>query len=160
LINPDWTLVGLLGPKKNLPDKRPDGHAIFDYSQRLTAELIAYAWQSKYNMILDFAIPPSDLLKRLRQQGYIINIIVMQTPARLARKREVHRDLNQLNWGRPGLRSAAQQATADEIKHTAPSIVDAFADYTVYCNNTQSVMQCSDGTRVRPARTGPRTTLR
>ena len=101
MINPDLVMIDMLAPETVLPDG-PKGKPYFDYSQQLTGEMLAHAWQNKYPLLLDVSIPPTEVLDRLRQQGYQINLVKLRTPEPLARKREVHRDINVLKWGRVG----------------------------------------------------------
>lgn len=98
-INPDSTLIALNGGRKKLPDDAPE---IFDMSQKLTERIVDHAVSSKFNVCLDTSIPSNGLLSNMKNKGYDITFVVMTTPAELARKREVNRDLTQLNWGRAG----------------------------------------------------------
>lgn len=98
-VNPDSTLMALNGGRRKLPDDNPE---IFSDSQFLTEQILEHCITSKFNLCLDTSIPSSTLLSKMKRQGYEITFVVMTTPAELARKREVHRDLTQLHWGRAG----------------------------------------------------------
>ena len=101
MINPDLVMIDLLAPETKLPDG-PRGKPYFSYSQQLTAEMLAHAWQHRYSMLLDLSLPPLDVLRKMRRQGYAIHLMALRTPERTARKREIHRDINKLRWGRVG----------------------------------------------------------
>ena len=98
-INPDSTLIALNGGRKKLPDDQPD---IFANSQALTEQILEHAVANRFNICLDTSIPSGTVLTQLKALGYKITFVVMSTPAELARKREVFRDLTQLKWGRAG----------------------------------------------------------
>lgn len=98
-INPDSTLMALNGGRKKLPDDNP---GVFADSQFLTEQILEHCIANKFNLCLDTSIPSTALLGSMKKRGYDITFVVMTTPAELARKREVHRDLTQLNWGRAG----------------------------------------------------------
>lgn len=156
-INPDSTLIALNGGRKKLPDDQPE---IFSESQALTEQILTHAVTSRFNICLDTSIPSTTVLKQLKALGYTITFVVMSTPAELARKREVIRDLTQLNWGRAGISSAAQRNTAAELTQRLPVAISQFADSVVSCQNHQSVMTCSDNSRIRPAAKGPNVSIR
>lgn len=101
MINPDLVMIDMLAPATVLPDG-PPGKPYFDYSQQLTGEMLAHVWQNRYPLLLDVSIPPTEILERLKQQGYVINLVTLRTPEPVARKREVHRDIHDLKWGRVG----------------------------------------------------------
>ena len=98
-VNPDSTLIALNGGRKKLPDDQPE---IFSESQALTQQILTHAVTNRFNICLDTSIPSTTVLKQLKDLGYTITFVVMSTPAELARKREVIRDLTQLHWGRAG----------------------------------------------------------
>ncbi len=92
-INPDSTLIALNGGRRKLPDENPE---VFDASQRLTERIVDHALANRFNVCLDTSIPSDGLLTRMKNKGYDVTFVVMTTPAELARKREVNRDLTQL----------------------------------------------------------------
>lgn len=156
-INPDSTLIALNGGRRKLPDNDPD---VFNSSQELTERVVQHAIANRFNVCLDTSIPAPSLLTKMKDKGYSITFVVMTTPQELARKREVHRDLTQLKWGRAGINSVAQAATATEIARSLPQTISRFADSVVTCQNAGSVMSCTDDTRIRPDAKGPNVSIR
>lgn len=104
-VNPDSTLIALNGGRRKLPDDEPE---IFETSQQLTERIVEHALENRFNICLDTSIPANSLLNNMKNKGYDITFVVMTTPPELARKREVNRDLTQLNWGRAGKARIAQ----------------------------------------------------
>lgn len=156
-VNPDSTLIALNGGRKKLPDANPD---VFNASQRLTEKIVDHALANRYNVCLDTSIPANGLLNNIKGLGYDITFVVMTTPAELARKREVHRDLTQLKWGRPVINSVDQANTAADIARTLPQTISRFADSVVTCQNANAIMSCSDNSRVRPNSAGPNVSVK
>lgn len=157
LINPDTTLINLVGRGQPLPDRRADAKEIFEYARRLTNNMIEEAIAAGYDLITDMAMPSESSLKALRDRGYDVRFVVMETSVQQARRREVRRDVSQLGWGRPGLSSASQRDTARSIRQNLGRLTQKYADSVVRCKNSAAVMRCSDGSRVVPDPRGPDT---
>ena len=186
-INPDSTLIALNGGRRKLPDDDP---GVFESSQQLTERVVQHAIANRFNVCLDTSVPAPSLLAKMKDQGYSITFVVMTTPQEVARKREVHRDLTQLKWGRAGklvwmfwcfawmswsvfasrrptcprvtagINSVAQAATATEIARSLPQTISRFADSVVTCQNAGTMMSCTDDSRIRPDAKGPNVSIR
>lgn len=140
MINPDLVMIDMLAPQTKLPDG-PGGKHYFAYSQQLTAEMLAHAWQNRYSMLLDLSLPPVEVLHKMQQKGYKIHLMALRTPERTARKREIDRDINKLKWGRVGISSASHLETDLSVKKMLPILIGV-ADTVTTCDNSGAKMKC------------------
>ena len=160
-VCPDTTLVNLVGRKAPLPDHRPDGSRIFDFARDLSQNILEEAVAAGYNLVVDMALPSHATLAMLKRRGYRVDFALMRLPAKVARGREVRRDIRQLGWGRPGISSASQKETAAALAEHSESLVRSYGTgRTIRCDNRAEVMKCSDGTRVLPKKGGPDTRVK
>lgn len=157
----DTTLINLVGRKTALPDDRPDGSLIFDYARDLSQNILEEAVTAGYNLVIDMALPSDSTLAMLKRRGYKVDFAQMRLPAKVARAREVERDMRQLGWGRPGIASASQADTAAALAEHSGRLVRKYGSgKAIECDNQARVMRCSDGTVATPSVTGPDTRVK
>lgn len=59
-----------------------------------------------------------------------------------------------------GINSVAQANTAAELARDLPNTISQFANSVITCRNADSVMSCTDNSRIRPNSQGPNVSIK
>lgn len=137
VIDPDQVTNALLG-KEPLPDDGP----VFSLSNEWTHKIITHAIKGKYDFVYDTALPSRKTLASIKAHGYVLKMLLVHTNRKIARGREVARDMNR-GWGRPGIGVRSHMSTRDAIATRGPQLVAKFIDELTVCDNSGRVMKCA-----------------
>lgn len=137
IIDPDQVTNALLG-KAPLPDDGP----VFSISNAWTHKIIDFALRRRYDFVYDTALPSRRTLADIKGRSYNLKMLLVHTHRRVARGREVKRDLDR-GWGRPGVGERSHRSTRDAIAQKGPELVARYVDELTVCDNGGRVMKCA-----------------
>lgn len=138
VIDPDAVAIQFLGGKG-----LPGGGSLYTLASQWTNRIFQHALTARYNIVYDSPFPSETLLRALRRAGYHVELLLVRASQRLARKREVARDLKR-GWGRPGVRESQHLSTSRSISENGPKLAVRYADKLTVCDNTGTGLRCRD----------------
>ena len=136
VVDPDSVAVDFLGGRK-----LPGGGSLYDLAKKWTTRVFQHAIDGRYNIVYDSPVPSERILRALRRAGYSIEMLLVRASQRVARRREIDRDLAR-GWGRPGVSEGAHMSTARLISREGPKMAVRYANRLTVCDNTGNGMRC------------------